>query len=100
MLKRGGTNPGAGRPTSWLRGQLKQGLQAALPALKRAIRTRKDPLTGEDLSLREWLYLVEVAAKFAIGTPTELAGTGGAPFTVHVLAAVASIPAAAPDETG
>ncbi len=87
--KRGGTlwsgNPKAkgGRTPSWIREQLRKGLEHALPAIKHALKTRKDLRTGQELGYADWLKTVEVASRISMPAQTQISGDG-APFTIMV----------------
>jgi hypothetical protein len=82
-LRRG--NPGhKGRPPSWIREQLREGLVQALPRIRHALRTGKDKRTGQPLSWADLTKTVEVVAKISMPVQTQVGGLDGAPFTIVV----------------
>ena len=62
-------NPGSksgGRKPAWIREQLRRGLEAAMPMIRHALATRRDPLTGQPLSWLDFTRTVEVASRIAL----------------------------------
>lgn len=79
-------NPGhRGRPPSWVRERLREGVVKALPSLEKALATGVDPRTGEALAYVDWLRTVDVCAKIGVGIATEHSGPDGAPFVLQLL---------------
>lgn len=80
-LRRG--NPGnKGHPPSWVRTELRNGLVQAVPKLKRAMKSGKDPRTGELLSYRDWLDTCKAVA--AISVPMQMGAPEGTAFLIAV----------------
>ncbi len=91
QLRRGNPgNKGGGRPPSWLRQQMREALEAALPKIREVVNTRRDPVTGEEVTRVEWLKCLDLLAKYGLGSQVDLSGADGAPFTVAVLTAQAA----------
>lgn len=86
--KHGGTlwsgNPKAkgGRRPSWVREQLKQGLEAAAPTIQYALRHGKDKRTGRALTWHEYMETFREAARVALPMQSQVGGIDGAPLNV------------------
>src|SRR5437899_10429793 len=73
-------NPKAkGRTPSWIREELRKGLTQALPAIKHALKTRKDLHTGELISWADFTKVVEVASRISMPAQSELGAMDSPP---------------------
>ncbi len=84
-LRRGNPgNKGGGRPPAWLRQQMRQGLAKALPKIRAAAETRRDPVTGELLTITDWVKCCDFLAKYGLGTSIDSGVGSELPFTVVI----------------
>jgi hypothetical protein len=97
-LRRGNPHPGNGPAPSWVRQELRNGLAKAVPALKRAMKTGRDPRRGASnalLSYRDWLDTCKVVAGISVPAQAQLGG-GEIPFSILLGAAAAEEPVEEP----